>query len=168
MDAATLTPPQRLSALLARRSTRELGLTLIELLIVIALIGVIAAIAAPIFFQQLERLKVRRAMADLAIIEFEIDRFEDLNERLPGSLDEIDGPPRLDPWHQEYVYFRFGGPGWKGRARKDRFLVPINSSFDLYSVGRDGESRPPLQNPRSLDDIVRANDGAFYGLGRDF
>lgn len=145
-----------------------MGLTLIELLIVVALIGVIAGLAVPLFYQQLERMKVRRAIADLITLEFEIERFEDQNDALPDGLDDLDRRPRLDPWGRTYVYFKFGGPDWRGEARKDRFLVPINSSFDLYSVGRDGESRPPLQNPRSLDDIVRANDGAFYGLGRDF
>jgi general secretion pathway protein G len=152
----------------ARRAAREHGLTLIELLIVIALIGIIAAIAAPLFFQQLDRMKVRRAVADLVSIEFEIHRYEDKNDELPDSLEDLDPRFRFDPWGHEYVYFRFGEPGWRGRARKDRFLVPINSTFDLYSVGRDGESRPPLQNPRSFDDVIRANDGAFYGLGRDF
>ena len=46
--------------------------------------------------------------------------------------------------------------------------MPINSTFDLYSVGRDGDSRAPLQNPKSFDDVLRANDGAFLGLGKDF
>lgn len=151
-----------------RTRALELGLTLIELLLVIALIGIITAIAVPFFYQQLERIKVRRAIADLVLIEFEVERYEDQNDELPDGFDDLEGVPRLDPWGHAYVYFKFGGHGWRGEARKDRFLVPINSSFDLYSVGRDGESRPPLQNPRSFDDIIRANDGAFYGLGRDF
>ncbi len=168
MDSRALSARQRRFASAWRRDERELGLSLIELLIVIALIGIIAALGAPLLYQQLERVKIRRAIADLAILEFEVERYEDQNEDLPESLDDLDQPPRIDPWGRAYVYFKFGGPGWRGEARKDRFLVPINSSFDLYSVGRDGESRPPLQNPRSLDDVVRANDGAFYGLGRDF
>jgi len=55
-----------------------------------------------------------------------------------------------------------------GRARKDRFLVPINSDFDLYSMGRDGESVPPLAAPKSRDDVVRAANGAFVGLASKF
>ena len=46
--------------------------------------------------------------------------------------------------------------------------MPINSSFDLYSMGKDGETRPPLDNPRSKDDIVRAKDGGFIGLAERF
>ena len=49
-------------------------------------------------------------------------------------------------------------------ARKDRFLVPINSTYDLYSVGKDGKTVAALTAKASKDDIVRANDGAFIGL----
>ena len=52
-------------------------------------------------------------------------------------------------------------------ARRDRFLVPINSTFDLYSQGKDGNSVPPLSGP-GADDIVRGNDGGFIGLGSRF
>ena len=153
------------------RSSRELGLTLIEILIVIAILAVVATIGIPALIQELNRIKIKKAISDLIAIEFEIHRYQDEFEQLPEEiedLDKLDAHPRIDPWGHPYVYFKFGGHGWKGKARKDRFLVPINSSFDLYSIGPDGESRPPLQNPKSFDDIVRANDGAFYGLGRDF
>jgi general secretion pathway protein G len=57
-----------------------------------------------------------------------------------------------------------GGPPAIALARKDRFLVPINSDFDLYSMGADGESMPPLQNPKSRDDVIRAGNGAYIGI----
>ena len=56
----------------------------------------------------------------------------------------------------------------KGGFRKDRFLVPINTDFDLYSMGADGASVGPLTSAVSRDDIVRANDGGFVGLASDF
>ncbi len=144
------------------------GWSLVELLVTIALIGIIAAILVPLFLQILDRMKIRRAIVDMRQIEFEIGLYDDLHEGLPPTIDDLPERARLDPWGRPYVYFRFGGPGWKGTARKDRFLVPINTLYDLYSVGPDGESRPPLQNPKSHDDVIRANDGQFYGLGRDF
>ena len=51
---------------------------------------------------------------------------------------------------------------------KDRFLVPINSDFDLYSMGKDGKSQMPLTAKDSRDDIIRANDGAYIGLAYAF
>ena len=168
MDRRALRVLDRGGAPASRQGGRERGLTVIELLIVIALLGIVSAIGVPTFLQQLERMRVLRAIADIKSIESEINSYENAMDILPDDLDDLDAQSRQDPWGRPYVYFKFGGPGWRGRARKDRFLVPINSAFDLYSVGRDGESRPPLQNPKSLDDIVRANDGAFCGLGRDF
>jgi len=144
------------------------GWTLIELLLVVALIGVIAAMLVPLLLQSIERTKLRRAIVDMRILDAEIRLYEDREDRLPDGLEEIPPGTHVDPWGHPYVYFKFGEPGWRGRARKDRFLVPINTYYDLYSVGPDGDSKPPLQNPRSHDDVIRANDGRFYGLGRDF
>ncbi len=56
----------------------------------------------------------------------------------------------------------------RGQVRKDRFLVPINSDYDLYSRGKDGRSVPPLTAQQSRDDIIRANDGGFIGLASEF
>ncbi len=63
-----------------------------------------------------------------------------------------------------------GGPpcGGVGGARKDRFLVPINSDFDMYSMGKNLDSVASLNPPKSQDDVIRASDGGFYGLARNF
>jgi general secretion pathway protein G len=53
-------------------------------------------------------------------------------------------------------------------VRKDRFLAPINTDFDLYSMGPDGESRPQLNAKPSRDDIVRAANGGFFGPAEEF
>ena len=46
--------------------------------------------------------------------------------------------------------------------------MPINSDYDLYSMGEDGGTRPPLTARPSQDDIVRAGDGGFVGLAEEF
>ncbi|HQR15188.1 MAG TPA: prepilin-type N-terminal cleavage/methylation domain-containing protein [Nitrospira sp.] len=60
------------------------------------------------------------------------------------------------------------GNASKGKPRKDRFLHPINSDYDLYSMGKDGESVEPLTAKKSHDDVIRANDGSFVGLAVEF
>ena len=52
--------------------------------------------------------------------------------------------------------------------RKDHRLVPINSDYDLYSMGKDGRSVSPLTARHSHDDIIRANDGDYVGLAKDY
>jgi general secretion pathway protein G len=61
-----------------------------------------------------------------------------------------------------------GGGGIAGQARKDRFLVPINSTYDLYSMGPDGRTALPLTASASRDDVIRANDGSYIGLASGY
>lgn len=55
-----------------------------------------------------------------------------------------------------------------GKPRKDHFLHPVTSDFDLYSMGKDGETVAPLTAQKSHDDVIRASDGAYYGLAKNF
>lgn len=45
---------------------------------------------------------------------------------------------------------RIAGADLKGKEqlRKERFLVPLNSNYDLYSNSKDGASKAPLQTLR--------------------
>lgn len=47
-------------------------------------------------------------------------------------------------------------------------MNPLNSDFDLYSMGPDGKTATPLTAKASYDDIIRAVDGKFLGLASDF
>jgi general secretion pathway protein G len=150
-----------------RKATRA-GFTLIELLMVVAIIGVLARIGSQKYGDYLERTKVAKAIGDIKAIQTDIDAFESENNRLPIDLGEIGRAGLLDPWENAYVYAPFPGGNPPGSARKDRSLVPINSTYDLYSSGPDGASVGPLTAARSRDDIVRANDGGFIGAARNF
>jgi general secretion pathway protein G len=55
-----------------------------------------------------------------------------------------------------------------GKLRRDRFINPLNTDYDLYSMGRDGESSTNLNAKSSWDDIVRIKDGLFVGLATVF
>ena len=46
-------------------------------------------------------------------------------------------------------------------------MVPVNSDFDLYSMGKDGASASPFTAKSSQDDIVRAFNGGYYGKVAD-
>jgi general secretion pathway protein G len=74
----------------------------------------------------------------------------------------------LDPWGRPYQYLKFPDKKHPPNARKDRFLVPINSAFDLYSLGKDGATAAPLTAAKSRDDVVVANDGGYIGLARNY
>jgi len=81
----------------------------------------------------------------------------------PGNSGNAGGSPPTDPGNSGNA-----GGGPSAKPRKDRFLVPINSDYDLYSMGPDGQSNEPLTVPVSKDDIIRASDGAYVGVADNF
>ena len=149
----------------ARRLASARGISLVEVAIVMAIIATLATISVPFYVDVTERAKVAKAIADIKALEAEITQFEFANARLPSNLGEIGRAALKDPWGNPYEYLSFAAAGSsaKGSARKDKSLVPINSSYDLYSKGKDGASAPALTSKSGSDDIIRANDGGYVG-----
>lgn len=144
------------------------GFTLVEILLVLGLIAILAAIALPAYQDYVYRTEVARAVTDIAAISVKIKQYE-LDERaLPDSLADVREAATLDPWGQPYRYTNLRLKGSTGKARKDKHLNPLNSDFDLYSIGRDHQTVSPLPPRVSHDDVIRANDGLFIGLAKDF
>lgn len=149
------------------------GWTLIELLLVLAIIGTLATLAIPALERTINLARIARAIGDIEALQIDIATFRSGADTLPTSLATIGRGTMLDPWGQPYRYLRIAVPGAKGpgpigQARKDRFLVPLNSDFDLYSSGKDQSSKPPLNAAASRDDVIRANDGGFIGLAAKY
>ena len=187
-------------AALRERSRR--GFTLVEIAIVMAIIGVVAALASTSYQAYIERVRVLRAVIEIKNFATQLEGYLADAGSLPPTLADAGlGAPK-DPWGNAYQYLPLAGamlPGGGGggagggaggagggkggggssgggggggsapaQARKDRFLVPINTDFDLYSMGKDGESVPALTAAKSRDDVVRAANGAFIGLASKF
>jgi general secretion pathway protein G len=146
----------------------DAGFTLVELMMAVTVLGVLAALGSLSYASYRERVDIAKAVHELAALSTTIDMFVLDNRRLPDDLDEAGLAGRLDPWGREYVYLPLLTAADRGRARKDRRLVPINSDYDLYSVGKDGESRGPLTASQSHDDVIRAGSGSFLGKAEDF
>ena len=144
------------------------GFTIVELLIVIAIILTIAAIAIPNLFSAINQARIAHAVGDVRTMGDEAMGYQITYSQTPPDLASIGYAGRLDPWGTPYQYLDFATATGKGAMRKDRFLVPINTYFDLYSMGPDGKSVPPLTASASQDDIIWANDGAYIGVASQF
>lgn len=116
------------------------GFTLLELLVVMVIIGLLAAYVGPKYFSQIGKSEVKTAKAQIvglekALQQYRVDvgRFPTTEEGLqalrakPANSTKWDGPYLekdlpTDPWGRPYSYV---SPGQHG-------------DFDLASTGRDG------------------------------
>ncbi len=139
-------------------------------MVTLVVASLLAVLAIPAYDSFVNRAKVAASIGDISRISLSIEQFRLNNEnQMPASLADIAMVIPLDPWGQPYLFLdvQAAGPG-KGALRKDGKLNPLNTDFDLYSMGKDGSSKMPLSAKASRDDIVRANNGAFIGLGEDY
>jgi len=137
-------------------------------MMVVSIFAILAAIAIPSYQSYIQQARVAHAVGDIMAIATAIGRYNTLNTSLPPDLAAIGIDSLLDPWGQPYVYLSFTGLQGKGKMRKDKNLVPINTQYDLYSVGADGQSKPPLTVPVSRDDVIMANDGNYIGVASNY
>ena len=143
------------------------GFTLLELILVILIVGILSAIAVPVYNKFIYKARSVQAVAEINALEKEIMmyKYEDPNQRLPATLAQLTHTDITDPWGRPYQYAPIGA---SAAPRQDRFSVNLNSDYDLYSLGEDGQSAPSLTGAVSQDDVVRANDGGYIGLASEY
>ena len=150
------------------RRKHSRGFTVLELLIVVAIVLTICAIAVPNLMAAIDQARIARAVGDIHAIEDDVASYQAIYRVLPDALSQIGDGNLLDPWGNPYQYLNHATMKGNGQARKDRFLVPLNSDYDLYSMGKDGASSPPITAKPSQDDVIRASNGSYVGLASDF
>lgn len=161
------------------------GFTLIELMIVIAIIGIVGGIGIPTYMTYLEKAKIVTAVAEIKNISSIIAAYRTEDYELPTDLSAVDYQNLLDPWGNPYQYFNIEavsgggaagqgqgqgqgqeqgqGGGGIGQARVDSNNYQLNFDFDLYSMGKDGVTNQQLDHWKSEDDVIRGDNGSFFG-----
>ncbi|WP_326941580.1 type II secretion system major pseudopilin GspG [Actimicrobium sp. GrIS 1.19] len=136
-----MTLPAQASGIRTRPIQRAAGFTLLELLVVIVIIGLLAAYVGPKYFAQLGKSEVTVAKSQIESFEKALDtmrldvgRYPTTEEGLgsllikPAESTKWNGPylkknVPLDPWGHAYQY---RAPGTK-------------SEYDITSLGKDGQ-----------------------------
>jgi len=151
-----------------RQCSDSRGFTLIELMVVVAILGTLASIAIPSYSAYLDKANWARTIADMRTIEKEILTYQAANETFPDSLADIGRDTMLDPWGQPFEYLNIATGTGNGKPRKNQVMKPLNTDFDLYSIGKDGKTQANIKGGHGRDDIIRASDGAFIVIAEDF
>ncbi len=161
------------------QARRIRGFTLLELMLTVCILGAVAGIAVPAYTGHMDKVRSAEAMARITEMQLLLEKFYAEQNRLPETLDEIGMGDLRDPWGRPYVYLNIVSCAAKSPAKTKNGKIlcnecrmlrethPLNLDYDLYSSGKDGRSARPLTAENSWDDVVRAYDGSFIGLGKD-
>ncbi len=125
-----------------QKTNNMLGFTLLELLVVMVIIGLLAAYVGPKYFSQVGKSEIKMAQAQIDALEkalhqyrLDVGSYPATEQGLaalvtrPNNTEKWDGPYLskqlpVDPWGRPYVYKY---PGDRG------------AEFDLLSYGKDGQ-----------------------------
>ena len=146
---------------------RQRGVTILELMVTLVISALLVSIAVPTYRSFVDRARITQAIADIHTLGAQLERWHTNTFDYPDSLAAAGLDGVTDPWGRPYRYLKIS-TATTGQVRRDRNLRPINSDFDLYSVGEDGQTQTQLQGRRAWDDIVRANNGGYVGLAKDY
>ena len=92
-----------------RKDRVSAGFTLVELMIVVAIMATLAGISIPYYFRYIEMVRTKTVILDIRMIEKEITLFVMANDRYPNDLAEIGLDTLLDIWGNPYRYLPVEG-----------------------------------------------------------
>jgi general secretion pathway protein G len=122
----------------AKRSLRQ-GFTLIEILLVVAIIGMLVALVGVAVPKFLENARKDTAKTQIRMLETAVDAYNMKNGKNPGSLDDVKeflkgGELPATPWQGEYSYS--GSSSTAGYTYEISCTAPDGTVIANTSIGR--------------------------------
>jgi general secretion pathway protein G len=134
----------RVPSMTGQTRLRQLGFTLIEIMVVVVIIGLLAAVVIQQLSGNIDDARVAKAKQDIRTIETALTLYKLDNFNYPTSEQGLDAlvhkpaDPNLTHWKEG---------GYVKRISKDPWSHPYiyenpgtHGDFDLYSLGADGQA----------------------------
>ena len=125
-----------------KSSVRRSAFTLIELLLVMVILVVLAAVVVPKFTGRSEQAREAAAKADIGRLGLQLDAFEIDTGRYPNNSEGLSAlltsPGNVQNWRGPYIQGGVPNDPW-GNAYQYQYPGTNNpSGYDLFSMGPDG------------------------------
>lgn len=121
---------------------KQLGFTLIEVIVVIVILGILASIIVPNVISRTDQAQIVKAQQDIRALESALQLYRIDNFHYPTTdqgLDALVNPPSTDQaknWQKGGYLKKLPKDPW---LNEYQYLSPgQNGEFDLYSLGADG------------------------------
>lgn len=141
------------------RAEREAGFTLVELLVVLAILGLLVGIAVPQLFKYFGRAKEDAARIQMQTVASGLDLFLLDVGRYPteqeGLKALVEQPPALERWAGPYVSQASILTDPWGRPYAYRVPGQNHAAYDLYTLGPDGDATGPPVSGLARSDTTR-------------
>ena len=131
------------------------GFTLIELLIVVAIIGIIAAIAIPNLLNAIDRGKQKRTMADMRSIGTAVESYAVDNNVYPVAASNTALQPLVEPIYIKKMPLV---DGWSGAYQ----VTSVATAYTIFSMGKDAAGNTcTAGTTNTFNDEICFVDGQF-------
>jgi general secretion pathway protein G len=121
---------------------RQRGFTLLELLVVIVIIGLLAGLVAPRYFDQVSKSNAKIARAQIDSLEKALDQYRLDIGSYPNTEQGLAAlnakPQNIEKWAGPYLKKAVPADPWGGRYL---YKAPgDHAEYDLSSLGSDGQA----------------------------
>ncbi len=123
------------------RHRREAGFTLIEIMVVVVILGILAALVAPNVISRIDDAQINRAKQDIRAVESALHLYRLDNFKYPSTDQGLDAlvnqpaDPSIRNWRQGGYLDKLPVDPW---GAPYQYLYPgQNGEFDVFTLGAD-------------------------------